>query len=355
MTPNGRRGVLNGMHDSKGRVDGSLLRLYASIGKLVTSSLDFHQIVEGVMEEVQSFFNPTYWSLMRLDPNSDELFFVIARGIDLKLVESIRLKNGEGIAGHVAQTGEPLFVPDARSDERFSSKVDEVTGFETRSVMAVPLCFRDRVYGVIELINRYDGSGYTEADFIVIQSIADFAAIAFANATLHEETKELAYRDPLTGVYNRHRLEGLRREWSGRRSEDRGCIVAVIDLDDFKSINDTAGHQAGDRALRYVAHHLQLAIRGTDRIFRIGGDEFVVLIQNAMPDRLPAIGARLDASLAKLQERCLQHDPSFTFSYGISTGRLDDVESVMHEADLDMYSRKKNGGVQYPLQESADS
>ncbi|EHQ05155.1 sensor domain-containing diguanylate cyclase [Leptonema illini] len=335
--------------------DHSLLHLYASIGKLITSSLDFRHIVEGVMKEIQTFFNPTHWSLMRVDANSDELFFVVAEGIDLKRIENIRLKTGEGIAGYVAQTGEPVFVPDARSDDRFSRKVDEQTGFETRSVMAVPLRFRERVYGVIELINRYDGGGYTHQDFIVIQTIADFAAIAFANAMLYEETRDLAHRDPLTGVFNRRRLEDLRAEWTGRRSEDRGCALAVIDLDNFKAINDGAGHQAGDRALCYIAHYLQLLIRGTDRIFRIGGDEFLVLIQNSSPDKLPEILGRLEASLNRLQERCGEHDPAFAFSYGLSTGRLDDLDSVMHQADLDMYSRKKNGGVHPRLQESADS
>jgi len=114
-------------------------QLYANIGKLITSSLELDKVLEGIMEEVKVFFDAENWSLMRLDPNTDELFFVIVQGIDRKAVENIRLGPGEGIAGMVAKRGQSVFVPDTSADPRFSDRVDRATGFRTRSVMAVPL------------------------------------------------------------------------------------------------------------------------------------------------------------------------------------------------------------------------
>jgi diguanylate cyclase (GGDEF)-like protein len=331
---------------SSAGADPALIRLYAGIGKLIASSLDLHQVLEGIMEEVRQFFHPENWSMMRLDENTSELFFVIAEGIDLERLRTLRLRSGEGIAGFVAQQGEAVFVPDAASDPRFSRRVDDTTGFVTRSVMAVPLSFQGRVYGVIELVNRFDGTGYTEQDFIVIRSIADFAAIALANSALYEKTRQLAYRDPLTGVFNRARLEALRGELSGRRADERSCVITVIDLDDFKLINDRNGHRAGDRALCFIAHCLQILIRGTDRVFRIGGDEFLVLIHTADPTRLPKILERIEAGMRQLQKKTAEYEPAFTFSFGLSSGPVSEFDAVTHRADMDMYSRKKNAGMQ---------
>lgn len=334
--------------------DPALVHLYASVGKLISSSLDLEQVLDGVMEEVRRFFHPSNWSLMRLDPSTDELFFVRADGIDFERIRDVRLSAGEGIAGYVVEHGEAVFVPDATNDERFSKRVDEQTGFITRSVMAVPLVFQGRCHGVIELINRFDGGGFSEQDLVVLQTIADFAAIAFANATLYAATRDLAYRDPLTGVLNRARLDGLRAEWSGRRSDERICAVAVLDLNDFKLINDTHGHRAGDRALRFLSEHLQILIRGSDRIFRMGGDEFLILIHGSDAQRLPRILDRLETALRYLQRKTEAFAPPFSFSFGLSSGSIQELDEVIHQADLDMYSRKKNAGMQSPPPESVD-
>ena len=335
--------------------DDALLRFYLSIGKLITSSLEFDEILAGIMQEIQHFFNPSHWSLFRFDRGSQELFFVLTQGIDIKLIEDIRLKSGEGIAGHVVKTGQPLFVADARTDERFSQRVDEQTGFETRSIVAVPLKFRDQVYGVLELINRFDDGSYTERDFIILQSIADFSAIAFANALLYEESKDMAHRDPLTGVSNRRHLEYLQNEWAGRRNDDASYVVVMIDLDNFKTINDTYGHHAGDQVLRFLTQFLQQLVRDTDRVFRIGGDEFLILIRHPEPDRASEVMARLENGLTDLQKQCKQHEPAFGFSFGFSFGSFTGLTQIMQRADTDMYSRKKNAGMRPPFKESADS
>uniref|UniRef100_UPI000B4E8378 cGMP-specific phosphodiesterase n=1 Tax=Leptospira interrogans serogroup Icterohaemorrhagiae serovar copenhageni (strain Fiocruz L1-130) TaxID=267671 RepID=UPI000B4E8378 len=166
-----------------------LIKLYSSLGKIITSSLEQQEVLSAVMEEVRLFFSPKNWSLMRYDENSEELFFLIAEGIQFNHIRSIRLKSGEGIAGSVVQTKSPIFVENVKNDPRFSKKVDEKTGFETKTIIAVPMIFRGEVHGVIELVNRFDGSSFSPEDLVILQTIADFTAISLAHSDQYEKTK----------------------------------------------------------------------------------------------------------------------------------------------------------------------
>ena len=163
------------------------LQLYINIGKLITSSLDFEKIIEGIMDELNLFFSPDNCSILRLDQNTDELFFVAVKGISLDNLKDIKLKVGEGVAGIVAQTGESMYIEDTAHNEFFSKKIDKISGFHTKSIIAVPIKFRDKIFGVIEIINQQNSSNnkenFSKADSIILESIADFAAIAFANAS----------------------------------------------------------------------------------------------------------------------------------------------------------------------------
>ncbi|WP_061207941.1 sensor domain-containing diguanylate cyclase [Leptospira borgpetersenii] len=317
-----------------------LVKLYSSIGKIITSSLEQQEVLDAVMEEVRLFFSPENWSLMRYDENSGELFFLIAEGLELNRIKNIRLKSGEGIAGSVVQTKLPIFVENVRNDPRFSKRVDEKTGFETKTIIAVPMIFRGQVYGVIELVNRFDGSSFTPEDLVILQTIADFTAISLAHSNQFEETKVLAFRDALTGVFNRNKLNHLKNESSDRRVEDRIALVALLDLNDFKIINDTYGHKAGDQVLCHFANVLRYVIRGTDNIFRIGGDEFLILFQNENKEKIIQTRKRFEEAMSILLRKCKENNPPFHFTWGMSVGPLQKLDELIHEADLSMYSSK---------------
>lgn len=327
----------------------SLRTLYANIGKLITASLKVEDVLNGLMEEIRLFFNPENWSLLRLDPASNELFFMVIQGIDPKAVEHIRLSLGEGIAGTVAQTGEPIFIQDTAESELFSKKVDEATGFTTRSVIAVPMVFRDKIYGVIELINTLDQRGFSNDDFFVLTTIADYAAIALANAVAYEEALQRAQTDPLTGLYNRLAMDKILEEWTreenrARREGDTDtCIIAILlDLDNFKILNDTLGHKAGDAVLKSVAKGLRASLRDSDYIFRIGGDEFLALLRIRSCDRIDRIKKRLETKLADIWLPYTDRTaPPVALSIGIESGPVREAHRIIHEADLRMYQCKK--------------
>ena len=333
---------------------GNIKKLYASIGKLITSSLDLDTILEGIMEEVRIFFNAENWSLMRLDPNTGELFFVIVQGIDKKAVENIRLSPGEGIAGIVAKTGESVFVPDTTKDSRFSDKTDKVSGFTTHSVIAVPLIFRGVTYGVIELINRTTGNFFSEDEHLILQTIADFSAIAFANRGMYEEALLIANTDPLTGLYNRGKLDNFIREQENikalsRRVRDTNnyYITVLVDIDDFKDVNDIFGHQTGDRVLKKIAELLNNSTRRNDMIFRLGGDEFLVLLSANSQKQVKRIEKRIVMEMEQICRFRIEDDYVVSFSYGISSSTSDKLNTAIHQADINMYDYKKKRKVSY--------
>lgn len=330
----------------------NIRKLYSNIGKMIISQLDPDEVIKSVMKEIKEFFEPENWSLLRLDEASNELFFVVAEGIDADVVENLRLKVGEGIAGQVALTGESIFVPDASKDKRFTTKVDHATGFITKSIIAVPLKFQNKVLGLIEVINRNDGELFEEEELLMLETIADFTAIALTNATLYQSMIALSERDPLTGTYNRHKLDMLFDSWKQtadkhRRASDIHHFVSVflLDLNDFKIVNDTKGHAAGDRILRMTANALRQCAREKDLLFRIGGDEFLLLAfhedESVMQQTENDLLARLQAVSSSLYE------PG-RFSIGVASGERQAIKMLMQKADDAMYEDKKKRKLKYP-------
>ncbi len=329
-------------------VDKSVKQLYANIGKLVTSSLKLNQIVKGILEEIHQFFNPEYWSLLRLDKETQELYFVIFNGpAHLKDVKDIRLKLGEGIAGSVAQNRLPCFIRDTSREKNFCNKVDTKTGFKTKSIIAVPLICRGEAYGVIEIVNPVDGGSFTKDEFLILQTIADFSAIAFANAALYESAIQNSYIDSLTGLYNRTKFDQVIEQCelcstNHKRSPEKEYIsVIAVDLNNFKEINDTYGHLVGDDVLKAAAGFFKTCIREDDTLFRLGGDEFIFLIKSISEEQLAAAQNRIIKLLEEGNRQTVMNEITLEFSFGFASGKQDEIRKLQEKSDSELYLMKK--------------
>jgi GAF domain-containing protein len=136
-------------------------------------------------------------SLLLIDEETDELEFVVTLQGDATRFSNIRLKPGQGIAGWVAEHGEALSIPDVREDPRFYTHVDEITNFETRSILCVPLKVKDQVIGVLEVINKRSKSRsgwqpFSKGDQELLMTLASWVAVAVENARLNRLTQDLA-------------------------------------------------------------------------------------------------------------------------------------------------------------------
>ena len=149
------------------------LNIFHDVAKALTSSLDLDSILQTIMEKMAEYFRPDTWSLLMVDEEQDELYFAIAVGNAAEALKNVRLKVGEGIAGWVAKNGERLIVPDVYTDARFAKRIDEMTKWETRSIICVPLTVASiRVLGVIQLVN-VDMEDFSDQEIFFLQSLCD--------------------------------------------------------------------------------------------------------------------------------------------------------------------------------------
>jgi diguanylate cyclase (GGDEF)-like protein len=273
------------------------LTIFHDVAKALTSSLDLDSILQTIMEKMAEYFRPETWSLLMVDEQKNDLYFAIAVGAAAEVLANERVKVGEGIAGWVAKHGQTLIVPDVANDPRFSRRLDQVTRWQTQSIICVPLRSRHRVLGVIQLVN-VDVKGLSDQEMFFLHALCDYAAISIENAKAVEKIQELTITDDVTGLFNaRHLYKTLETEVYRSARFGYEFSVIFIDLDHFKQVNDTKGHLVGSRLLAEVGYLIKAQLRLIDFAFRYGGDEFVVLLPQTGKDAAVVVAKRLQDSL----------------------------------------------------------
>jgi len=243
--------------------------------------------------------------------------------------------------------------PAAREDRELESRgsgpgvaCPHLAGAEGRSSLCVPVKVQERVRGVVS-VTAAEGRRLEDATRQVLHSFTDVAKLSFANLQLRESLAEQAFRDPLTGLFNRRYLmETLPREI--RRAQRRGAplTIAMLDIDHFKRFNDTYGHDAGDLVLKGLAEQFGEALRAEDVACRYGGEEFLLLLPDCDLDpayqRISDISAKARRRAYVLRGRSL---PGTTVSAGLAvlSDTLSTSESLITAADKAMYAAKRMG------------
>jgi len=295
--PDSRLLFMTKAHEAEQNRQNQELTIFHDVAKALTSSLDLDSILQTIMEKMAEYFRPDTWSLLMVDDERDELYFAIAVGSASEALKNVRLKVGEGIAGHVAKHGERLVVPDVMTDPRFAKRIDEMTKWETHSIVCFPVRSRLRVLGVIQLVN-VDMNHFGDQEIFFLQSLCDYAAIAIENARAVEKIQELTITDDCTGLYNaRHLYKTLETEVYRSSRFGYEFTVLFIDLDHFKQVNDTNGHLVGSKLLAEIGYLIKAQLRLIDYAFRYGGDEFVVLLPQTGKDSALVVARRLRDSL----------------------------------------------------------
>jgi Nif-specific regulatory protein len=157
--------------------------------QLVNSSLDFEEVLRLTLEGSMRVTNAEAGALILLDELEDELIIKVAAGPKAQEAQDMRFPKGQGIAGWVAEKGEPRIVSDVEQDRHFFRNIDQTTGFKTQSILAAPLRVKQELIGVLEVINKRQGGNFGEADLKPITTFADLAAIAIDNAGAYTELR----------------------------------------------------------------------------------------------------------------------------------------------------------------------
>lgn len=314
------------------------LAFFVEIGKAITAARNIEETLKEIMVQIGTIFAPKNWSLLLRNPRSGDLKFIIATGSGVEGLRGRIIPRGKGIAGWISESGQPVIIDDVSRDKRFDPEMDELVKFQTKSIIGVPLKTRNRVLGVIELVNKLDDQMFTSLDLKILMSIADFAAIAIEKNYYLQALRKLSQVDSLTGLANRRSFEKTleREKERTRRSQKQFCVL-VMDINDFKTINDTHGHVSGDLVLKNLAIILQRTLRQMDLAARLGGDEFAVIL----PETTRRGGEEVrDRILKTLEGFNKGSGIPFTISIGVESADPQNPDLVFEKADRDMYSQK---------------
>lgn len=305
----------------------------------LTSSLDLPDVLDAVVTEA-----------IRLVPN--------ARDVNIFLYKSQRLSFGaaldaegtrnkpwskprpKGLTYTVARSGNTIIVENTREHPLFANNPDNWLG----SIIGIPLKVGDTVMGVMNLSRSKTGS-FSASELRLLSLLADQAAVAISNASLHQLISRQAYSDTLTGLPNRRALdERLEEEVVSARRGRYSFAVIMMDLDGFKEVNDTYGHAAGDDVLRLVFNQMARGVRTTDFLARYGGDELTLILTQSDMSSAQVVAEKIQEGMSKLKYK---HPDGKKLNLGISGGIAlyplhgQNGPDLLRAADAALYHAKK--------------
>jgi len=298
--------------------------VFGQIAHMVGNLVPYDSVAIGLVDEETGGLGPAY-----VEDGAREAVF------------GLGLPPDQGLAGWVVRTGQAALVNDALSDPR-TFGVPGVRGVWQASIVA-PLQVRAEVFGVLALA-RFDGHTFAAREFELAQLFANLAAVAIENARTYKEMQRLATIDGLTGMHNyRHFREALASEVSrADRYSDMFCLL-MMDLDHFKAVNDTVGHQQGDEVLRAVAGVLRQCSRESDYLARYGGEEFVMVLPRTSLTEARNVAERIRAKIREIDPG----SPALTVSMSIGVAQYPDsvanMDAVLRAADAALLRAKAGG------------
>lgn len=331
--------------------------LRASLGRLgdtLRATHDLTNLLGVVMETATRAMKATSGAVYLVSTSRTELTVRCAHNLDRALAHR-RLRVGEGIAGRVAQTRQPMLLPGSDVAPAPSDAEPQAS-----TMIAVPLESATQLIGVLALYGRENGVPFDDSDLQTVLSLARQAAVGIENVLLHQEAQRLSITDGLTGVWNRRYLNmRLAQEVERSIRFRRPLSLLLLDVDLFKNINDRYGHQRGDAVLIELAQRVNRAVRGqVDTLARLGGEEFVLILPETAADGARTVAEKILEAVSLESFGGEGEDPvSVTVSIGCATFPQHGTtpQPLLRAADFAMYEAKNRGRNQLVMAEELDS
>jgi diguanylate cyclase (GGDEF)-like protein/putative nucleotidyltransferase with HDIG domain len=263
-------------------------------------------------------------------------------GKNAQKLSARRIAPGEGVTGFALANRSPVNQLHPSLD---FTGINLDAGLKYRSMAALPLFKDDVLLGALSVYSS-DLEQYTDDHMRLLETVTRLASDALGNAMQHAEAESHALTDPLTGLPNARYLALRFEEEAARaRRTDRTFQVVMLDLDEFKKVNDTYGHKTGDKMLREVAHLIEGQLREYDFLARYGGDEFVALVQEVVGSQVEELCARIESAVSKFSLAIGRNRfASVGISVGTATFGIDGntLDQLVIAADHEMYRVKSN-------------
>jgi len=323
------------------------LQTLNEIVQAISSSLKPKEILRIIMEKTADLIKAEGWSVLLLDHEQGELVFEAAAGEAGKKLLGLRLKIGQGVAGWVARYGQSLIVSDVTKDPRFYSGVDKKTKFITKSILCVPMRSRDKIIGVVEVVNKIGGEPFTPDDLEIFENLVAHVTIALQNAAMYRKMEEASLVDDLTQLFNVRFCNKYLDEYLDRRKTPKGSISLIfLDIDFFKLVDDNYGHLVGSETLRYVGERIKRVVRNEDVVIRYGGDEYIVILPNTDKKTARVIAERIRKEINQ-EPFYAFNNKKFNISITLGVASYPDDaktrDALIGKADKAMYEGKLSG------------
>lgn len=331
------------------------LKLLNETAKMLNSSLQLDDILLKLMQNAGEIVDAEAWTLFMYDHEKNVLVFKYVVGEASDKLTGLELPWGTGIVGWAASNQKSILVKDTGKDERFFKNIDKKTKFNTKSIVCVPILYRNDLLGVVEVINKRDGSFFTEEDLGILEILVEDAAISIKNSYLLDETYRLTLEDQLTKLYNLRKYQLITDELA---EGGRPFALLFMDLDNFKEVNDRFGHRYGSAALVEFADVLREVAGDCGYAFRYGGDEFLLLLPDSDIRRAEEMAKNI---LEYLKTYNFLNRDGISVRLGVSIGisvfpaLAADANDILLQSDKAMYNVKKSSKNNYAVYEKEDT
>jgi diguanylate cyclase (GGDEF)-like protein len=333
------RQTINQLSSSRDQLQRAVMRT----GQTLRSTHDMNQMIESILSTAADAVEADAAILWRFTPTRDELYAAIGQGVNVDQMP--RLKVGEGMVGHVSERATPLVMPPESPSDGGLRYARQEPAFPMAA--AVPLYTQDRIIGVLAAYRTDLGRRFTREDLDTMTFLVEQGGVAIENVLLHEEAQRLSITDGLTGTWNRRYLYmQFKQVLATAQRFDRPFSVLMLDLDNFKDINDNYGHQRGDAILVEFSHRVSTMLREVDTFARYGGEEFVCLLSETDENGAITTAEKIRDSVKSEPFGGMdEHLLNVTVSIGVAAypQHGESAQGLIESADRALYRAKQTG------------
>jgi diguanylate cyclase (GGDEF)-like protein len=317
--------------------------------ELYTHIEDSEKVYDIIVDEASNLVGAEKCSLMLPEPGKSTLKIAAVKGINRVLIEDVKVKKGDGIAGNAYEKGIPILIEGEDGFRDYS--LTPRSFYKTASCLSVPLKIADDTVGILNLSDKDSGESFSKTDISKLTHFVFQSSVLIQLSYYYERSeimKELSIKDSLTGLYNRRYFD-MQIEEEFKRSERYGLTfsLAIVDIDDFKLFNDSEGHIAGDNILKEIASIMTATLRSHDILVRFGGEEFAIIMPQTSNSEAFNVAERIRNNIKERVIPAWKRFPKkhLTVSVGLAMYPKcgDKLIDIIKYADRALYKAKVQG------------